>query len=86
MVFHHLSLQHILVDAPVLVDVDHGSVRYRQPGGSDSKKIKGKEMPYENVMPDSLSNKEHYFYHARLKEYGPGNYVDCNQKKSLTTG
>lgn len=63
--------KHILVDAPVLVDVDHGSVRYRQPGGPGAQKVKGKEKPYENVMEGGLSNKENYFYHARLKEYGP---------------
>ncbi|KAK3771003.1 hypothetical protein RRG08_002052 [Elysia crispata] len=63
--------KHILVDAPVLVDVDHGSVRYRQPGGPNSQKVKGKEKPYENEQEDALSNKENYFYHARLKEFGP---------------
>ena len=60
------------MDAPVLVDVDHGSVRYRQPGGPNSQKVKGKEKPYENEQEDALSNKENYFYHARLKEFGPG--------------
>ncbi|RUS80800.1 hypothetical protein EGW08_011421 [Elysia chlorotica] len=63
--------KHILVDAPVLVDVDHGSVRYRQPGGTPLQKVKGKEKPYENENPVGLSNKENYFYHARLKDFGP---------------
>ncbi|GFN98445.1 hypothetical protein PoB_002495100 [Plakobranchus ocellatus] len=61
----------VLVDAPVLVDVEHGSVRYRQPETERSQKMKGKEIPYENEKSATLSNKEHYFYHARLKEYGP---------------
>ncbi|XP_005096374.2 uncharacterized protein LOC101862939 [Aplysia californica] len=63
----------VLVDAPVLVDVEHGSVRYRQPQTEQPpvKSLKGKECPYENEKGKELDNKEHYFYHTRLNKYGP---------------
>ena len=66
--------QKVLVDAPVLVDVQHGSVRYRQAQGETQpvKSLKGKEHPYENDEGKDLDNKENYFYHTRLDKYGNG--------------
>ena len=63
-----------MVDAPVLVDVEHGSVRYRQPKTDfeSQKSLKGKECPYENEEGRQLEHKDHYFYHTRLSKYGPG--------------
>ncbi|XP_060069928.1 uncharacterized protein LOC132549960 [Ylistrum balloti] len=57
------------IDAPVLVDVEHGSVRYRYGNkesteNADPHKTKGK--PFEGT---NRINKDHYFYHARLNDF-----------------
>ena len=67
--------QKLIVDVPVLVDVQHGSVRYRESQNTNNqpiKSLKGKEHPYENNRCKDLDHKENYFYHTRLKHYGPG--------------
>ncbi|KAL4236578.1 hypothetical protein ACF0H5_004963 [Mactra antiquata] len=51
------------IGAPVLIDLHHGSVRYREV--EESKKLK-KEIPYEG---EATHNKGHYFYHPRLNDF-----------------
>ena len=63
-----LTLQAFLIDAPVLVDMKHGSVRYRK--DQDAPTLKGREMPHEGST--DLEQKKHYFYHTRLNSFGAG--------------
>jgi len=60
------SLQNVRIDAPVLIDLKHGSIRYRYLE-EDSKASKRKEHPHEG---DEKQKKGHYFYHPRLNEFG----------------
>ena len=53
-------LQPVVIDAPALVDLSHGTVRYRNDGDHIVKA--GKEL------------KTGYFYHARLEDYSEGMY------------
>ena len=70
-----LTLQAFLIDAPVLVDIKHGSVRYRK--DQDAPTLKGREMPHEGST--DLEQKKHYFYHTRLNSFGAGDvYVSMS--------
>ncbi|KAK3089232.1 hypothetical protein FSP39_001979 [Pinctada imbricata] len=57
-----------ILDAPVLVDVQHGSVRYRygKYEGEPGNKARRIERPFEG---EDRVNKQHYFYHARLNDF-----------------
>ncbi|KAL8606385.1 hypothetical protein ACOMHN_020539 [Nucella lapillus] len=54
------------IDTPVLVDMQHGSVRYREQ--QDELSSKDREVPHEGNT--DLEHKKHYFYHTRLAHYG----------------
>ncbi|KAK7099826.1 uncharacterized protein [Littorina saxatilis] len=54
------------IDAPVLVDMHHGSVRYREE--SKGLATEDREMPHEGNT--DLDQKKHYFYHTRLNNFG----------------
>lgn len=54
----------MLIDAPVLVDVEHGSIRYRS-----DKDATQMEKPHEGL---ERAEKKNYFYHARLKDFNKG--------------
>ncbi|XP_033738825.1 uncharacterized protein LOC117326256 [Pecten maximus] len=57
------------IDAPVLVDVEHGSIRYRYGNKDSSENVdphKTKGKPFEGT--DRI-DKDHYFYHARLNDF-----------------
>ncbi|KAK7485252.1 hypothetical protein BaRGS_00023503 [Batillaria attramentaria] len=65
------------IDAPVLVDMQHGSVRYRE--ADSSEKSRGeREVPHEGTV---LDHKDHYFYHTRLNDFGPD--ADKSQEDSF---
>lgn len=55
------------IDVPVLVDVQHGSVRYRYGSydGEPKNKASRVERPFEG---DERVNKQHYFYHPRMND------------------
>ena len=38
----------------------------------DFERLNNTECPYENEAGKELENKDHYFYHTRLNNYGPG--------------
>ncbi|KAL3870045.1 hypothetical protein ACJMK2_042662 [Sinanodonta woodiana] len=61
--------KNLSIDAPVLVDFQHGSVRYRygQYEGAPSQKAKRKERTFEGE--EEMTEKRHYFYHPRLKDF-----------------
>lgn len=58
--------QQLRIDAPVLVDMQHGSVRYRE--DSQDEQHQKREIPHEGT---ELDQKHHYFYHTRLNKFGP---------------
>ncbi|XP_045158626.2 uncharacterized protein LOC123524475 isoform X2 [Mercenaria mercenaria] len=51
------------IGAPVLIDLNHGSIRYRYDSEQSSKK---EEKPFEG---DATQKKGHYFYHPRLNDF-----------------
>ncbi|XP_060605001.1 uncharacterized protein LOC132757668 [Ruditapes philippinarum] len=53
------------IGAPVLIDLDHGSIRYRYMQDSKGSSVK-KEKPFEG---DPTQKKGHYFYHPRLNDF-----------------
>jgi hypothetical protein len=53
------------IGAPVLIDLDHGSIRYRYMQDSKGNSVK-KEKPFEG---DPTQKKGHYFYHPRLNDF-----------------
>ncbi|ESO92569.1 hypothetical protein LOTGIDRAFT_162477 [Lottia gigantea] len=59
----------LVLDTPVLIDVDHGSIRYRYGPYKDEPVDKRKrvERPYGG---SETVDKKHYFYHARVKKDG----------------
>lgn len=61
--------KNLSIDTPVLVDVEHGSIRYRYGSykGEPSNKSRRIEKSYEG---NDKINKQHYFYHARLNDFG----------------
>ncbi|KAK3609165.1 hypothetical protein CHS0354_011351 [Potamilus streckersoni] len=61
--------KNLSIDAPVLVDFQHGSVRYRygQYAGAPTQKAKRKERTFEGE--EEKTEKRHYFYHPRLKDF-----------------
>ena len=61
------------MDAPVLVDVEYGSVRYRygKYEGEPSNKSRRVERPFEG---EDRVDKQHYFYHARLKDFSESKF------------
>lgn len=52
-----------VIGAPVLIDLKHGSIRYRY---ADDGLAKKKEQPFEG---DPKQKKGHYFYHPRLNDF-----------------
>ncbi|XP_076462012.1 uncharacterized protein LOC143294532 [Babylonia areolata] len=56
------------IDAPVLVDMQHGSVRYREGQDEGSGSKTAREIPHEGST--ELEHKKHYFYHTRLNHFG----------------
>nr|XP_022317731.1 uncharacterized protein LOC111120959 [Crassostrea virginica] len=56
------------LDTPVLVDIEHGSVRYRYGSyeGEPVDKARRIERPFHG---DDKVNKQNYFYHARLNDF-----------------
>ena len=56
-------LQDVVIDAPALVDLGHGTVRYRKPEEKLDHYITNKE----GQAADKL--KTGYFYHTRLEDY-----------------
>lgn len=66
----------MLIDAPVLVDLNHGTVRYRYV--ADDKEQKHKlprtEQPHEGP---ERKRKHGYFYHARLNDFSEGRWIIC---------
>jgi len=59
------------VDAPVLVDIEHGSLRYRlgEPYQKTTDYKTKKEKPFEG---EEKVNKRNYFYHTRLNDFSEG--------------
>ncbi|XP_041359257.1 uncharacterized protein LOC121375722 [Gigantopelta aegis] len=59
----------VLLDTPVLIDVQHGSIRYRytQYDGEPRNKAQRVEKPYEGIKACGKTN---YFYHSRLNTFG----------------
>lgn len=53
------------IDAPVLIDLKHGSIRYRYMDDTNESPRK-KEKPFEG---DAGQKKGHYFYHPRLNDF-----------------
>nr|XP_054764771.1 uncharacterized protein LOC129271441 [Lytechinus pictus] len=51
----------VLIDAPALIDLGHGTVRYRR---NEDQKEK-----HETADQDVIVNKKGYFYHSRLDDY-----------------
>ncbi|XP_041475217.1 uncharacterized protein LOC121423795 [Lytechinus variegatus] len=51
----------VLIDAPALIDLGHGTVRYRR---NEDQKEK-----HETADQDVTVNKKGYFYHSRLDDY-----------------
>lgn len=68
----------LCIDAPVLVDMKHGSVRFRKGEGGHQKDQQVREVPYEGTV---LDQKEHYFYHTRLNNFGSD--ADKNQEDAF---
>lgn len=64
----------------MLIDLQHGSIRYRYL--DDDGKSKKKEHPHEG---DEKQNKGHYFYHPRLSDFGESkcNLNDYNNNYNL---
>lgn len=60
-----MYLQDVHIDAPVLIDLKHGSIRYRY--AEENGKSPKKEKAYEG---DGKQLKGHYFYHPRLNDFG----------------
>ncbi|XP_046585596.1 uncharacterized protein LOC124292521 isoform X1 [Haliotis rubra] len=60
-----------VMDCPVLVDVQHGTIRYRcgTYDGEPADKTKRIERPFEGK---DTNFKQHYFYHARLNDFSQG--------------
>ncbi|XP_025110299.1 uncharacterized protein LOC112573861 isoform X2 [Pomacea canaliculata] len=74
----HLKMfGNLRIDAPVLVDLQHGSIRYRQ-HSSQVTESQNPEVPYEGTQ---LNQKDHYFYHTRLRSFGPG--LDKSQEDAF---
>lgn len=55
--------QRFLIDAPALVDLGHGTVRYREDGTTNP------------VIQKQTDVKTGYFYHSRLDDYSEGKVV-----------
>lgn len=64
-VFH---LKQYKIDTPVLIDVEHGSVRYRYGSykGEPANKSRRVERPFQG---EEKVGKQNYFYHARLNDF-----------------
>lgn len=60
------------IGAPVLIDLKHGSIRYRYLDG-EGPPSKKKEQPFEG---DPKQKKGHYFYHPRLNDFSEKASVD----------
>ncbi|XP_071118084.1 uncharacterized protein [Haliotis cracherodii] len=60
-----------VMDCPVLVDVQHGTIRYRRGSydGEPADKTKRIERPFEGK---DTNFKQQYFYHARLNDFSHG--------------
>lgn len=56
------------IDTPVLIDVEHGSVRYRYGSykGEPANKSRRVERPFQG---EEKVGKQNYFYHARLNDF-----------------
>ncbi|CAG2197714.1 unnamed protein product [Mytilus edulis] len=67
------------IDVPVLIDVQHGSVRYRYGSyeGEPKNKSSRIERPFEG---DLKVDKKNYFYHPRLNDFRIGP-ASCKNKK-----
>lgn len=63
------------IDAPVLIDLKHGSIRYRYAEDENEPKNKSKkiEVPFEG---EEKKKKGHYFYHPRLNDFSEKASVD----------
>ena len=59
--------QEVLIDAPALVDLGHGTVRYRKPGEDEHKHFVTNKEGLQ-----SGKTKTGYFYHTRLDDYSEG--------------
>lgn len=57
-----------VIDAPVLMDLKHGSIRYRyeEDGHKPKDKSRKVEVPFEG---EEKRKKGHYFYHPRLNDF-----------------
>lgn len=57
-----------VIDAPVLMDLKHGSIRYRETVEDNEPKNKSQktEVPFEG---EEKRKKGHYFYHPRLNDF-----------------
>ncbi|XP_033117082.1 uncharacterized protein LOC117117017 [Anneissia japonica] len=60
----------MVIDAPALLDLGHGTVRYRQ----------GEENLKNKVILSDPKNKKGYFYHARLDDYSEAASVNSEDK------
>lgn len=67
--------KNFVIDAPVLIDLKHGSIRYRE--YKDEMEVKNKskmkEKPFEG---EERQKKGHYFYHPRLQDFSEKASVD----------
>ena len=74
-----IYLQQQLIDAPVLVRLDQGTVRYRyteEERNAENNKRNGRvEKPHEG---HGIGRKTGYFYHATLNDFSEGNYISLS--------
>ena len=68
---HSLYFQPVVIDAPVLVKLQHGTVRYRYVEEKVDRENRI-EKPHEGP---ERTGKDGYFYHSHLKKFGPGIYM-----------
>ncbi|WAR24248.1 hypothetical protein MAR_037917 [Mya arenaria] len=54
------------IDTPVLIDLNHGSIRYRYENETGKTPSMMTERPFEG---NQKQNKGHYFYHPRLNDF-----------------
>ncbi|XP_072043380.1 uncharacterized protein [Amphiura filiformis] len=69
--------QELVIDAPALVDLNHGTVRYRKPEDDQNHYITNKEGHKSGTL------KTGYFYHSRLDDYSEAAIVGPDERYKL---
>ena len=60
-----------MIDAPVLVKLDNGTIRYRYADDEQTRKDKQSRREV-NHQGDERAKKHGYFFHTNLERYGQG--------------